>query len=137
MVKNSQENSGSGGESSAQRGRQGGGDAAGRLDHWRRGGRIVLPTVKAAARMLPTGPVVALSSDGKTAAVAVAGAVQLWDVATGRINRSITGPESGIVSVAFAPDGRIVAARASGRTIHLFNMQTGRVLRQIKARAGG
>jgi len=52
------------------------------------------------------------------------GALKLWDVATGRVVRTLDHHE-GINSVAFSPDGRTIATGAGVGSIKLWDRQTG------------
>lgn len=77
----------------------------------------------------------AFSSDGRTLAVASGpGGVQLWDVTAGQMR--FTWPVSDTIdahpaqSVAFSPDGRILATDSSGDVL-LFDPETGETLRTL------
>jgi serine/threonine protein kinase/WD40 repeat protein len=51
--------------------------------------------------------------------------VQLWDIRTRRLIRTLTGHKRGVAAVAFSPDGRTLAS-GDGRTIKLWQAMTGR-----------
>ena len=56
-----------------------------------------------------------------------AGAVRMWDVATGKQVRKIAMPaERGGASIAVAPDGRVLAAENSDGTVSLWEIASGR-----------
>jgi RNA polymerase sigma factor (sigma-70 family) len=56
----------------------------------------------------------ALSADGRTLAVATRqGTVHLWDTATAKSPRTLTGPAAPVLAVTFAPDGHTLAAAVS------------------------
>jgi WD40 repeat protein len=58
---------------------------------------------------------VALSPDGKTLALAGGGgAVELWDVLTGKKRAGLEGHVGGVLSVAFSPDGKTLASAGGG-----------------------
>jgi WD40 repeat protein len=60
---------------------------------------------------------VAFAPDGKTLATGGRdGTVRLWDAATGKEIEEFTIPKGEITSVAFSPDGQILAASSSSRS---------------------
>jgi WD40 repeat protein len=78
----------------------------------------------------------ALSRDGLTLAVGGAagqvGAVRLWNVATGMELRQWTGPQNGVASLVFSPDGKTLAVgEGSQQTVRLFEVATGKEMRQL------
>jgi len=78
---------------------------------------------------------VAFAPDGKTlASGSDDGTVKLWDVATGREVRTLSGhaavrtldgSSSWVSSVAFSPDGRILASGSVDNTVKLWDVATG------------
>ncbi len=84
---------------------------------------------------------VAFSPDGQTLAAGTSGdinaggMVELWNVATGQLVRTLEIRSSSryrdTVSVAFSPDGQTLASGNSEGTIHLWNMATGQLLRTL------
>ncbi len=84
-----------------------------------------------------------LSPDGSTLAVCAAGPdggrVTLWDIRSGNVRplpRSLAPPDGSLVeSVAFSPDGRLIATGAM-RTLILWEARTGRWLRTLRGHKG-
>jgi WD40 repeat protein len=99
--------------------------------------RLLDPTTGSIVKTLRgDGPVraVAFAPDGRRL-VTVGGAVQLWDVATGRVLSAPRGLVADIHSVVFAPDGRRLAA-ASGAGVQLWDAATGRELNALRGYDG-
>jgi WD40 repeat protein len=61
----------------------------------------------------------------------VQGEIKLWDVATGSLVRTLSGHTNGVNSVAFSPDGRLLASGSSDQTIKLWDVASGREVRTL------
>ena len=65
------------------------------------------------------------------------GTIRLWDVATGRELRRFAGPEEGAWSLAFAPDGKVLATAGFGEpSVRLLDVATGRELARLEGHRG-
>jgi RNA polymerase sigma factor (sigma-70 family) len=79
---------------------------------------------------------VAISVDGRTVAVAGPGELHVFDMSSGRMKQSPKVPayrEHRLASLfinhlTFSPDGKLLAASGAGRTVHLFEVATGKEL---------
>jgi WD40 repeat protein len=65
---------------------------------------------------------VTFSPDGRTLAVAVDRAVQLWDLATGRLLARLRGHEGLVMCLAFSPNGKSLASGSFDRTVRLWDV---------------
>jgi WD40 repeat protein len=92
---------------------------------------------------------IAFSPDGRTLAVGYGGeddnerVIKLWDVASGKLLRTLRGHKSWISNVAFSPDGRTLASSGGvmdgddwDPTIKLWDVATGRELRTLTGNLG-
>src|SRR5262249_44734213 len=63
--------------------------------------------------------------------------LRLWDVETGKLLHHFRDPNNWqtnwyVVGVAFSPDGKIVAAKTTYHIIHLFDVETGKKVLEIR-----
>jgi WD40 repeat protein len=61
--------------------------------------------------------------------------VRLWDVASGKLRRSLPGHDNGVFGVTFSPDGGTLAVRDLFREVRLWDVATGKRLRPVPASA--
>jgi len=78
----------------------------------------------------------AFAPDGKTLAVGSFGEVALWDIASGKVRRRLTGFVDRVVSLSYSPFGRLLATGGGAPTedgeVRIFDAVTGAQLADIK-----
>ena len=77
------------------------------------------------------------SPDGRLLAVGFNGTIQLWDVRTRELVRSITGFERALGCLVFSPDGRRLAAGTHDGHVWVWDAATGRQTQLIEAGGRG
>jgi len=60
--------------------------------------------------------------------------VKIWDVSSGRLLLTISHP-AGVTSVAFTPNGMVLAAGTSDHSVHLYNLDDQKLLSLARCRA--
>lgn len=80
---------------------------------------------------------VALAAKGKLLASAGEDGVILWDVAAAQPRHRLQRAEGYVSSVAFSPDGKLLAAAGIAGTIHFWDAETGKEVRQWLAHTQG
>jgi WD40 repeat protein len=76
---------------------------------------------------------IALSPSGKILASTAGPSLLLWGVATGKELLRLECPPTGVMQLAYSPDGKTVAAACADHTVRLWNVETGQ---EVNGEAG-
>ena len=63
------------------------------------------------------------------------GTIKLWDVASGRLERTITGHADDVYCVTYSPDGALLASGSGDKTIRLWDAKTFETIRTLEGHA--
>jgi RNA polymerase sigma factor (sigma-70 family) len=77
------------------------------------------------------GVAAALSPDGKVLALGDGAVIRLWDVNTGKVAGEVTGRWLPVAGLAFAPDGKTLAAALTDGQVRLFDTGTRKEIRHF------
>ncbi|HJZ55630.1 MAG TPA: FecR domain-containing protein [Gemmataceae bacterium] len=92
---------------------------------------FALPTQKRAVMVL------AFSADGRFLAAGFNGAVQLWNVRSRELVRTISGFERMVVCLAFSPDGKRLAAGTQDGQVWVWNAASGKPVQLVEVGGRG
>jgi RNA polymerase sigma factor (sigma-70 family) len=94
---------------------------------------LAVETGKDAALLERSGPAVRFAPDGKSLAIVHAGekAIQILDLATGKVTASFGEISSGIAWVTFAPDGKTLATATQDPGLGLWDIATGKMIHGV------
>ncbi|MCX8124085.1 MAG: caspase family protein [Spirochaetes bacterium] len=74
----------------------------------------------------------AASPDGRIiASASLDGTIKLWDVASGRLLRTMVGHSGTVEAIAFSPDGRTLVSCGADKTIKWWEVETGKIVINI------
>lgn len=76
---------------------------------------------------------VAVSPNGQLLASSPRKTIQLWNLKTGTLQRSLQGHADRITAIAFSPDGSLLASGSLDQTIKLWDLKTGKLVGTLKS----
>lgn len=80
---------------------------------------------------------VAFSPEGKILATRWKDIVKLWDVTSGSLIRILQGETDQVTSIAFSPNGRLLALGSNNGIIKVWRVANGNLIHTLKGHAGG
>ncbi|WP_073071123.1 WD40 repeat domain-containing protein [Phormidesmis priestleyi] len=74
---------------------------------------------------------ITVSPDGKILASSTHDIIHLWNLETGKKQRTLSGHRDWVSALAISPDGQTLASASLDRTIKLWNLETGQLLKTL------
>ena len=62
--------------------------------------------------------------------------IKFWDVVSGRVLKTFAGYSSAVRSIAFSPDGRLLASGSVDKKVSLWDVETGKIIKTFTGHAG-
>ena len=62
--------------------------------------------------------------------------VRLWDAATGKAMKTLSGHTDDVSALAYSPDGKVIATGSGDNTVRLWDAATGEALKTLSGHSG-